>query len=82
MIHNNLACCYRRQGVLDKALMHLEAAVTIGRSSEYVKNMSATYMNMCAVLSETGRHKRALECAQNAVFHSQEGISDTRALST
>jgi tetratricopeptide (TPR) repeat protein len=65
---NNFACYYRRQGNLHKALTHLTEALAIEAKLEYVPNRADTHLNMCAVLSQLGRHQGALEHAQSALI--------------
>ncbi|ETW01130.1 hypothetical protein H310_06740 [Aphanomyces invadans] len=65
---NNFACYYRRQGNLHKALTHLTEALAIEAKLEHVPNRADTHLNMCAVLSQLGRHQGALEQAQAALI--------------
>ena len=54
--YNNLACYYRRQGKLHAALSYLQKALRIESRLEHVDNPADTHLNMCAVLSQLGRH--------------------------
>ena len=74
--YNNLACYYRRQGKLHAALSYLQKSLKIeaGLSSDDVENPADTHLNMCAVLSQLGRHQSALEHAQSALILLQEEL--------
>ncbi|RHY94064.1 hypothetical protein DYB35_009647 [Aphanomyces astaci] len=74
LTYNNLGCCYRRLNKLPKALKYLDAAAAIGAETTHVKNLSITYLNLCAIHSQMGRHDTALEHAQSAIFHAQEEL--------
>ncbi|KAL8006323.1 putative tetratricopeptide-like helical domain superfamily, acetyltransferase A, auxiliary subunit [Plasmopara halstedii] len=64
---NNLACYYRRQGNLHKALDCLKEAFKIEARLENLSNKADTHLNMCAVLSQLGKHQSALSQAQSAL---------------
>ena len=74
--YNNLACYYRRQGKLHAALSYLQKSLKIeaGLSRDEVENPADTHLNMCAVLSQLGRHQTALEHAQSALILLQEEL--------
>ncbi|OQR82390.1 hypothetical protein ACHHYP_16144 [Achlya hypogyna] len=80
---NNLGCYYRRLRKLKTALKYLEQAASLGATTENVRNLSVTHLNLCAIQSQLGRHDVALEHAQSAIFHAQEelvmGDDDTNA---
>ena len=65
---NNLACYHRRQGNLHASLTSLTHALHIESTLEDVPNRADTHLNMCAVLSQLGRHQAALEQAQSALI--------------
>ncbi|GLD96583.1 hypothetical protein PINS_up005266 [Pythium insidiosum] len=65
---NNLACYYRRQGNLHKALTYLTDALKIESRLDNVPNRADTHLNMCAVLSQLGKHQSALQHAQSALI--------------
>eukprot|EP00753_Platysulcus_tardus_P000804 PLAT10727.1.p1 GENE.PLAT10727.1~~PLAT10727.1.p1 ORF type:complete len:822 (-),score=319.69 PLAT10727.1:129-2594(-) len=71
---NNLACYYRRRGKLHAALTYLQKAVKIEARLTHVDNPADTYLNLCAVLSQLGRHKAALDNAQTALIQLQEEL--------
>lgn len=67
---NNLACHYRREGKLRTALSYLEKAERLESGGDSVgipDRGAATHLNMCAVLSQLGRHSDALQHAQEAL---------------
>ncbi|CAD7956099.1 unnamed protein product [Amoebophrya sp. A120] len=64
---NNLACYYRRVGKLRIALTYLEKAYQL-ESSFPNADVSQTHLNLCATLSQLGRHEQALHHAQTAVI--------------
>ena len=72
--YNNLACYYRRQGKLHAALSYLQKALRIESRLEHVDNPADTHLNMCAVLSQLGRHAGALEHSQSALILLQEEL--------
>lgn len=65
---NNFACYYRRQGNLHKALTYLTDAIKIETKLENIPNKADTHLNMCAVLSQLGKHQSALGHAQSALI--------------
>ena len=83
---NNIACWHRRHGKPKGALRYLRRAVDCAAAAAWEaetgggrrpEGSSATiaigviHLNMCAVLSELGRHNDALTHAQLAVHHCQ-----------
>ncbi|OQR97079.1 hypothetical protein ACHHYP_12722 [Achlya hypogyna] len=74
---NNLACYHRRLGHLQKALNYLTEALSIEAQLEHVPNRADTHLNMCAVLSQLGRHQGALEQAQAALILLHEELFAT-----
>lgn len=78
---NNLGCYYRRLGKLSEALEVLHEASHVGEGcadNHDVANLSVTHMNICAIESQLGRHEKALEHAQAAVFHCQGELVQDR----
>lgn len=57
---NNKACYYRKTGKLRTALTCLQDALTLEWKSRKEDTLADTYLNLCAVLSQLGRHKDAL----------------------
>ncbi|KAH7470591.1 uncharacterized protein KRP23_9885 [Phytophthora ramorum] len=80
---NNLACYYRRLGKLHAAMTSLKRALELEKRLENVRNAADTQLNMCAILSQLGKHQEALESAQEALITLQEGfISDKHIADT
>jgi len=71
---NNMACYYRRMGKLHVALTNLTKALKIESRLQKVDNPADTHLNMCAVLSQLGRHQGALEHAQSSLILLQEEL--------
>ncbi|KAL3657469.1 hypothetical protein V7S43_017608 [Phytophthora oleae] len=71
---NNFACYYRRLGKLHSAMTSLKRALELEKRLENVRNAADTQLNMCAVLSQLGKHQQALEHAQEALISLQEGF--------
>ncbi|TMW61088.1 hypothetical protein Poli38472_014549 [Pythium oligandrum] len=69
---NNLACYYRRLGKLHTAMTCLKRALAIEQRLEHVRNAADTHLNLCAVLSQLGRHDQALTHAQAALLTLQD----------
>lgn len=71
---NNLACYYRRQGKLRTAVTFLERALQI---EEHTGSSDAaqSHLNICATLSQLGRHADALYHAQSALIRIYEILS-------
>mmetsp|Transcript_19085 Transcript_19085/g.48832 ORF Transcript_19085/g.48832 Transcript_19085/m.48832 type:complete len:298 (+) Transcript_19085:83-976(+) len=65
--YNNFACYYKKKNMLKSALTHAEAALEIEMASLTADTPSATHLNLCAILSQMGRHKHALEHARSAL---------------
>ncbi|GBG25167.1 Clustered mitochondria protein-like [Hondaea fermentalgiana] len=72
--YNNLACYFRRTGKLHAALQYLQKALKVESRLENVTNRADTHLNLCAVLSQLGRHAGALEHAQAALIQLQEEL--------
>ncbi|CAM9963952.1 unnamed protein product [Sphacelaria rigidula] len=73
--YNNLACYYRRRGKLHAALQYLQKALKMeAKMGSRVEHPADTHLNICAVLSQIGRHQGALEHAQSALILLQEEL--------
>jgi hypothetical protein len=72
---NNLACVSRQRGDVQGALATLEGALRACGGAEVVsrRQLCVTHSNVCAVLSEMGRHVEAAEHARRAVGLCEEG---------
>ena len=57
---NNKACYYRKTGKLRTALQCLQEALNLEWKSRKEDTLADTYLNLCAVLSQLGKHKEAL----------------------
>ena len=64
---NNFGCFYKRRGKLHAALQYLAKALKIELTCQEVDNPAGTHLNLCATLSQLGRHGPALEHAQCAL---------------
>ena len=64
---NNLGCFYKRKGKFHAALHHVQKALKIELACDSVDNPAGTHLNLCAILSQLGRHSAALEHAQCAI---------------
>ncbi|KAF4036095.1 Tetratricopeptide repeat [Phytophthora infestans] len=71
---NNFACYYRRLGKLHSAMTSLKHALDVEKKLKNVRNAADTQLNMCAVLSQLGKHQEALGHAQDALITLQEGF--------
>ena len=65
--YNNFACYCRQQGRLHASLTYLQKALAIEKRLKKVDNPADTHLNLCAVLSQLGRHEEALEHSQAAL---------------
>merc|ERR1712166_1009424 len=65
--HNNLGCLHKQRGKLTLALRHLEKAFQIELRTPEPDNPAGTHLNLCAILSLQGDHRRALHHAQLAL---------------
>ena len=64
---NNFGCYFKRKGKLHAALQYLEEAWGIEQVTLRVENPAGTLLNICATLSELGRHHEAVKFAQEAL---------------
>jgi tetratricopeptide (TPR) repeat protein len=71
---NNKACYYRKTGKLRTALQCLQDALHLEWKSKKEDTLADTYLNLCAVLSQLGRHKEALENVLFSVSLLQEEL--------
>ncbi len=72
--YNNYACFARQQGKLQTALQYLTKALAIEQRLVHVDNPADTHLNMCAVLSQLGRHTEAQAHALAALKLLQEEL--------
>jgi tetratricopeptide (TPR) repeat protein len=71
---NNFACFSRQQGRLHASLSYLQKALAIEQKLPHVDTPADTHLNLCAVLSQLGRHREALEHSQQALMLLQEEL--------
>ncbi|ETV90724.1 hypothetical protein H310_14561 [Aphanomyces invadans] len=64
---NNFACYFKKHGKLHTAIQYLEKTLKIESSIANVENPAGTHLNICAILSQMGRHVRAAEHARCAI---------------
>ncbi|CAG9327090.1 unnamed protein product [Blepharisma stoltei] len=65
--YNNLACFYRKQGKHRISLKYLQRALLLEPSGDI-------HLNLCAVLSQIGKHEQALEQAMHAIIYLQDEL--------
>lgn len=61
LTYNNMALFFRRTNKLKQALSFLQKALDIELQMENPQSLADTHLNMCAVLSQLGKHKEALQ---------------------
>jgi tetratricopeptide (TPR) repeat protein len=71
---NNLGCLHTATGDLPLALARLEEALRVEVEVGQAEHPASTHLNLCAVLSRLGRHRRALEHAECAVALLQAAV--------
>eukprot|EP00941_MAST-03F_sp_MAST-3F-sp1_P002773 g2773.t1 len=76
--YNNFGCFFRQRGQLLQAVGYLEKATKIESELQLdgnpVEKAADTHLNVCACLSQLGRHGEALEHAQEALIQLQEEL--------
>lgn len=66
--YNNMGCFYKSMSKLHTALQYLRKAQRIEeRSRGKCQNPAGTHLNLCALLSQMGKHQEALQHAQCAL---------------
>jgi len=66
--YNNLGCFYKSMNKLHTALQYLRKAQKIEeRSKGKCQNPAGTHLNLCALLSQMGKHSEALQHVQAAL---------------
>merc|ERR550514_1307741 len=66
--YNNMGCFYKSMSKLHTALQYLRKAQKIEeRSNGRCQNPAGTHLNLCALLSQMGKHQEALTHAQRAL---------------
>ncbi|OQR90019.1 hypothetical protein ACHHYP_05872 [Achlya hypogyna] len=64
---NNFACYFKKHGKLHTAIHYLEKTLKIEATISGVENPAGTHLNICAILSEMGRHVPAADHARCAI---------------
>merc|ERR1711907_2336 len=72
--YNNIGCFYRKMDRPKEALLHLERALKLLNEIPHAEHAADTHLNICAVLSQLGRHSQALEHAQVGLILLQEEL--------
>lgn len=66
--YNNMGCFYKSMSKLHTALQYLRKAQAIEeRSGARCQNPAGTHLNLCALLSQMGKHQEALQHSQKAL---------------
>jgi tetratricopeptide (TPR) repeat protein len=73
---NNMACYYRRIGKLRIALKYLEDAISIEVRLDKTKTLADSYLNICAVHSQLGKHDVAMTQIMKSIILLQDEILD------
>lgn len=71
--NNNFAVYYRKIGKLHAAMQYLNKCLSV-EAELGVPGVADTHLNLCAVLSQLGRHEAALEHSQEALILLQEEL--------
>lgn len=64
---NNFGCFYKSIGKLHTAVQYMEKALKIESTTPECENPAGTHLNVCAILSELGRHRAAADHAKCAI---------------
>jgi hypothetical protein len=64
LTYNSAACMHRRERASADSLRCLQRALAVSAATQCTEGIVVTHLNMCAVLSQLGRHNLALEHAQ------------------
>jgi tetratricopeptide (TPR) repeat protein len=65
--YNNMGCFYKSMSKLHTALQYLRKAQKIEERSSKCQNPAGTHLNLCALLSQMGKHQEALQHADRAL---------------
>lgn len=74
---NNLGCFYKNRNKPHTALQYLDRALRIEATTPACHNPAGTHLNLCAILSQLGRHREAMEHAQCALELLNYGKGET-----
>lgn len=81
LVYSNLGCYLRRLGKDSQALAYFEKIIDISYTTNIdSENLSSSYLNICAILSEKGDHNEAMKSALKActIFRSSLGKVNMR----
>lgn len=65
--YNNIGCLFKHLGKFHLALQNLKKAHTLEQKTPAATNRAGTHLNLCAVLSQLGKHEQALKHAITAL---------------
>jgi len=65
--YNNMGCFYKSMSKLHTALQYLRKAQAIEERSQRCQNPAGTHLNLCALLSQMGKHGEALQHSKRAL---------------
>ncbi|EAR88819.1 tetratricopeptide repeat protein (macronuclear) [Tetrahymena thermophila SB210] len=68
---NHIGCTHRRQNNFKKAMLFFEQALKILLNANQRSYLGITYLNLSALCSQIGQHKKGLEYARMALVESQ-----------
>lgn len=74
MTYNNYACFYKSMGKYRVALSFLQETLQFEKKKNINKNISDTFLNICAVLSKLNKHKEAFQASLNSIVLIQEEL--------
>lgn len=83
VMYNNFGCYYKFLSKLHTAWKYLQKALLIESTVPGCHNPAGTHLNVCALLSQMGRHRGALHHAQNAIHalkQEREKLAAERAM--
>ena len=76
---NNLGCYYKKIKKPNVALKYMVAALNADITNKAPKShIASTQLNICAILSQLGKHLVAAKYAQEAISHLESTLSDLR----
>merc|ERR1712039_419882 len=80
--YNNMGCFYKSMTKLHTALQYLKKAQKIEeRPNAKCQNPAGTHLNLCALLSQMGKHQEALQHSKRAIDLLEENPPSTSSTS-
>ena len=76
LVLNNLGCVYRRMGKLEKAFGFMDQAQQTLEQNGLRRYSGITYLNICAICSQSGDHQRSLQYAQTGLIEFQNQLNE------